>query len=109
MNTQTNNIIIIAATLLLSSTLMSGNAAAAETTSCVKTVKAEGSSAGGIAKFRKRRAKRRAESKWEKEVEENYGAKYADIDDAEIISEKFGLNSKGNTTYEVKASVNICK
>ena len=108
MNTQTNNIIIVAATLLLSSTLMSGNAAAAST-SCVKTVTAEGSSAGGIARLRNRRAKRRAERKWEKEVKEEYGAKYADIDDAKIISEKFGLNSKGNTTYRVKASVNICK
>ena len=107
MNTRTN-IIIAAATLLLSSTLMSGNAAAYNGTLC-KTIHigAEGSSAGGIAKFRNRRAKRRAISAWE-DIAKMYGPSHGDFDNATVTYTKWSQTSRGNPKYIVKASIYVC-
>lgn len=89
--------------------LMSGNAAAYNNRIVCKTIHigAEGSSAGAIAKFRKRRAKRRAISAWE-DIAKLYGPAYADFDKATVIYSKWGLTSRGNTKYTVKARIKVC-
>jgi len=96
------NATIITATLatLLITTMMSGTAAAA---SCKTiTIQASGESAGAVARFRKRRAERRAVSSWESYVANHYGKKFADIDDAQNYKVTFSLNAKGNTVATVK-------
>ena len=107
MKTRTT-LIISTATLLLSTMLISGNAAAATDCKTV-TVTASGSSAGGIAKFRKRRAERRANSAWESNVSKNHGSRYANIDKATIINSTWGQTKRGNTKYTVKASIIVCR
>ena len=98
MNTRTN-IIISLATLALSTTLMSGNAAAADCKAVM--VQASGESAGAVAKFRKRRAERRAKSAWERKIAHHYGKKFADIDDAKHFKVTFSMTAKGNTVATV--------
>ena len=97
------NATIITATLatLLTTGLMSGNAVAAECKSF--TVTASGSSAGAIAKFRKRRAERRARSSWETFVAKQYGSRFANINAAKNVHMSCGLNARGNTKCTVKA------
>jgi len=68
------------------------------------TATASGESAGTVAKFRLRRAKRRAISAWENGVEHHYGGRYADIDNAKYTPKmSCGLNDRGNTRCVVKA------
>jgi len=94
---------------LLTAGMMSGNAVAYEATTC-KTISfvASGSSAGGIAKFRKRRAERRAKSAWEKKAYDALGSKYDDFDDARIVYSYWGYTNRGNPKYTVKASIKAC-
>ena len=102
-------IITAALATLLTTGLMSGNATAYNGTTC-KTIEltASGSSAGGIAKFRNRRAKRRAESDWEKQAKHHFGPKYDDIDDATITYSKWSQTSRGNPVYTLKAKIRVC-
>ena len=90
---------------------MSGNAAAALTgTHChTITVEAEGSSAGAVAKFRDRRAERRAKSAWEKKVKKAYGSDHANIDDATITKSVKDRTLKGNAKYIIVASFKFCR
>lgn len=78
---------------------MSGTAAAADCERVI--VNASGESAGAVAKFRKRRAERRAVKSWENYVADHYGRNKADIDDAKHYSVKFSLNASGNTVATV--------
>ena len=95
-------IITITFAALLTTGLMSGNAAAA---SCsTKYVTASASSAGAIAKFRKRRAERRAKSAWEKKVAHQYGKKYANFKG----NIKFGVTSRGNTSATASGYIRVC-
>ena len=98
MNTRTN-IIISLATLALSTTLMSGNAAAADCKPVM--VQASGESAGAVAKFRKRRAERRAIRNWENHVAHHHGKKYDDADDAKHYKVTFSMNARGNIVATV--------
>ena len=102
------NATIIAMTFatLLTTSMMSGNAAATVCNSHYVT--ATGSSAGAIAKFRKRRAERRAKRAWENDVAHKYGKKYADFDEAYNRSIKFGVTSRGNTAATVSGMVTVC-
>ena len=102
------NATIIAMTFatLLSTSLMSGNAAA--TVCHTKYVTASSSSAGAIAKFRKRRAERRAKRAWENKVARQYGGKYADFDNAYSKSVKFGTTSRGNTSATASGHITVC-
>ena len=102
------NAAIIAMTFatLLSTSLMSGNAAA--TTCYTKHIVTSASSAGAIAKFRKRRAERRAKSAWENKVARQYGGKYADFDKAYGKSVRFGTTSRGNTSATVSGKITVC-
>jgi len=102
------NATIIAMTFatLLSTSLMSGNAAA--TVCHTKYVTASSSSAGAIAKFRKRRAERRAKRAWENKVARQYGGKYADFDNAYSKSVKFGTTSRGNTSATASGYITVC-
>ena len=102
-------IITAALATLLTTGLMSGTASAYQGTTC-KTVDivASGSSAGGIAKFRKRRAERRAISQWETIAKHNFGPKYDDFDDVTVIDSHWGYTSRGNPKYTVKASIKVC-
>ncbi len=102
------NATIIAMTFatLLTTSMMSGNAAA--TVCYTHYVQATGSSAGAIAKFRKRRAERRAKRAWENQVAHKYGKKYADFDDAYSTSVRFGVTSRGNTSATVSGKVTVC-
>ncbi len=99
MKTRTN-IIISLSTLALSATLLSGNAAASDDCKMIE-INASGESAGAVARFRKKRAERRAKNSWENYVIEHYGKKYADIDDAKSYKVVFSLNAKGNTVATV--------
>ena len=98
------NAAIIAMTMatLLTTGLMAGNASAAECKNF--SVKASGSSAGAIAKFRKRRAERRAKSSWETFVAKQYGSRFANVDAAKNVRMSCGLNSRGNTKCTVTAT-----
>ena len=102
------NVTIIAMTFatLLTTSLMAGNATA--TTCYTHTVTANASSAGAIAKFRKRRAERRAKSAWENKVAHKYGKQYADFDDAYSRSIRFGVTSRGNTSATATGKVTVC-
>ena len=102
------NATIIAMTFatLLTTSMMSANAEAA--TCYTKYVTASSSSAGAIAKFRKRRAERRAKSAWESKVASQYGGKYADFDNAYGKSVKFGTTSRGNTSATVSGKITVC-
>lgn len=62
-----------------------------------------GESAGAIAKFRKRRAERRAKRQWVKQVKYYHGSRYSDFDDAIYASMSCGLNERGNTRCTIKA------
>ena len=95
------NATIIAMTFatLLTTGLMSGTAAAADCKNVI--VSASGESAGAVAKFRKRRAERRAKSAWESKVAHHYGRKFDDIDDAKHYDIAFSLNARGNTVATV--------
>lgn len=107
MKARTNNIIIAAATLLLSSTLMSGNAAAGQSLTCKYIeITAVGSSAGGIARLRNRRAERRAKSDWTKQARQ-YGPKYS-YDNAIPVFSSWGQTSRGNPKLTIKAYLNVC-
>ena len=99
------NATIIAMTLatLLTTGMMSGNAAAATCTSHYVTASA--SSAGAIAKFRKRRAERRAKNAWENKVARQYGGKYADFKGHVT----FGTTSRGNTSATAKGRIVVCR
>ncbi len=99
------NTTIIAMTFatLLTTGLMAGNAAAMTCTS--HYVSATASSAGAIAKFRKRRAQRRAVNAWERKVAANYGGKYADFNG----KVRFGTNSRGNTSATATGVVVVCR
>ena len=96
------NATIIAMTFatLLTTGMMSGTAAAASCKSI--TIQASGESAGAVARFRKRRAERRAKSSWENYVAHHYGKKFADIDDAKNYKVTFSMTSRGNTVATVK-------
>lgn len=98
------NATIITMTLatLLTTGMMAGNASAAECKSF--SVKAAGSSAGAIAKFRKRRAERRARSSWETFVAKQYGTRFSNISAAKNVRTSCGLNSRGNTKCTVTAT-----
>jgi len=107
MNTRTNNIIIAAATLLLSSALMSGNAAAGTNLDCKYIeITAVGSSAGGIARLRNRRAERRAKSDWTKQARQ-YGPRYS-YDNASFVFSSWGQTSRGNPKHTIRAFLNVC-
>ena len=95
------NATIIAMTFatLLTTGLMSGTAAAADCKNVI--VSASGESAGAVAKFRKRRAERRAKSAWERKIAHHYGKKFADIDDAKHYKVTFSMTAKGNTVATV--------
>lgn len=93
-------IITLTFATLLTTGLMSGSAAAANCKSV--TVTASGASAGAVARFRKRRAKRRAERTWENLVAHHHGNKFSDIDDAKNYRIVFSLNERGNTVATVK-------
>lgn len=95
-------VIAISLAVLSTTVLMSGNAAAA---SCKDfTVKRSGESAGAVAKFRKRRAERRAKQAWEDHVVENYGRRFADFDEAKNVRVDCDLNERGNTRCTVEAT-----
>lgn len=99
------NVTIITLTFatLLTTGLMAGNAAAAQDCKNI-SVQASGESAGAVAKFRKRRALRRAEQAWEKYVAHQYGSRFADIDDAIYTKEtSCTLNARGNTQCTIVA------
>ena len=107
MKSRTNNIIIAAATLLLSSTLMSGNAAAGTQIYCKHIeIVAVGSSAGGIAKFRNRRAERRAKSDWTKQAKQ-YGPQYS-YDNATYVTPSWSRTSRGNPKHTIHAYLKVC-
>ena len=76
----------------------------AEAATCKSSVRASGESAGAVAKFRKRRAERRARNAWEKNVKFNFGSRFADIDDAKNVRMSCDLNSRGNTRCTVTAT-----
>ena len=99
-------IITAALATLLTTSMMSGNAYSK--TLC-KTIHigAEGSSAGLVAKFRKRRAKRRAIRAWE-EIAKMYGPSHGDFDNATVTFTEWSQTSRGNPKYRVKASINVC-
>ena len=99
-------IITLTFATLLTTGLMAGNAAAGPCYSY--TVDATGSSAGAVARYRKRRAKRRAESAWEKKVELLHGGQHADFDDAANTSLTIGSTSRGNTSYTAKGTITVC-
>lgn len=97
------NATIIAMTFatLLTTGMMSANAEAATCKSF--TTYASGSSAGAIAKFRKRRAERRAKASWEAGMTKKYGSQYANINAAKNVKVSCGLNARGNTKCTVSA------
>jgi len=101
-------IITAALATLLTTGMMAGNAAAYSGPLC-KTIHigAEGSSAGAIAKFRNRRAKRRAISAWE-DIAKMYGPSHSDFDNATVTYTKWSQTSRGNPKYIVKASIYVC-
>ena len=68
-----------------------------------------GSSAGAVAKFRKRRAERRAINDWEDTVTHLYGAQYADYDNALRSNITFGVTKRGNTSASVFGIVTVCR
>lgn len=94
------------ATLLMTG-LMAGNAAAAVCTTHYVTATA--SSAGAIAKFRKRRAERRAKNAWEDKVARQYGGRFADFDDASGNRVTFGTTARGNTSATAKGTITVCR
>ena len=99
------NVTLIAMTFvtLLASGAMANTADAGKYCKSINAT-ASGESAGAVAKFRLRRAKRRAISAWENGVEHYYGGRYADIDNAKYSPKmSCSLNSRGNTRCVVKA------
>ena len=99
------NATIIAMTFatLLTTGLMVGNASAATCTS--HYVSATASSAGAIARFRKRRAERRAVNAWEKKVTAQFGKNYANFKG----NVSFGTTSRGNTSATAAARIVVCR
>ena len=100
-------IITLTFATLLTTGLMAGNAAAEVCTT--HTVTASGSSAGAVAKFRKRRAKRRAVNTWESKVKNQFGGKFADFDKAAGRSLKLGSTSRGNTSATARGTITVCR
>jgi len=97
-----STLITMSLAILTASVLIPGNAAAG---SCKDfTVKRSGESAGAVAKFRKRRAERRAKQAWEDHVVENYGRRFADFDEAKNVRIDCDLNERGNTRCTVEAT-----
>ena len=92
-------IITLTFATLLTTGLMAGNAAAAQCKST--TITATGESAGAVARFRKRRAERRAVRSWERHVAHNYGKKFADVDDAKYYKVTFSMTPRGNTVATI--------
>lgn len=88
---------------LFTTSLMTGTAAAAQECKSF-SVSASGESAGAVAKFRLRRAERRAKQGWEQFVAQQYGTRFADIDKA-IYTTKMSctLNASGNTKCTIVA------
>ena len=66
------------------------------------------SSAGAVAKFRKRRAERRAIQAWEDDVERRFGGQYADFDRAIRSNLTFGFTKRGNTSATAFGIVTVC-
>ena len=100
-------IITAALATLLTAGFMSGNAAA-ETTICKDiTIKAEGSSAGGIAKFRQRRAERRAKKAWTKQAKA-YGEAYNSFSKAIDPDFVRGYTGRGNPKVTITADLKVC-
>ena len=92
---------------LLTTAMMSSNAAA--TVCDTKYVTASASSAGAIAKFRKRRAERRAKRAWEKKVAHQYGGQYANFSSAYAANVTFGVTSRGNTSAIARGIITVCR
>lgn len=85
------------------------SATPAEADTCVfREVVATASSAGGIAKLRKRRAERRAISAWEDQVTNQFGAKLANFEDSEDERIEFGVTERGNTSATVYGTIEVC-
>ena len=102
------NATIIAMTFatLLTTGLMAGNAAA--TTCSTHYVATTASSAGAIAKFRKRRAERRAKRAWVNKVTQQYGGQYANFSNAYASNVIFGVTSRGNTSATASGVITVC-
>ena len=96
-------IITLTFATLLTTGLMAGNASATVCTSHYVTATA--SSAGAIAKFRKRRAERRAVNAWEKKVTAQYGKNHANFKG----NVRFGTTSRGNTSATAAARIVVCR
>ena len=100
-------IIIMTFATLLTTAMMSSNAAA---TVCeTKYVSASASSAGAIAKFRKRRAERRAKRAWENKVAHQFGGKYANFNSAYAANVRFGVTNRGNTSATASGVITVCR
>lgn len=71
---------------------------------CLNTNVAEvGSSRGAVAKFRQRRAERRAVSQWESYVAENFGTSYADASKAIVLEKSCSASVDGLTSCRFRA------
>ena len=106
-NMKNATIITAALATLLTTGLMSGNAVAGATVCKDITIKVEGSSAGGIAKFRQRRAERRAKKAWAKEAKA-YGPAYNSFSKAININVDRGFTGRGNPKVTITADVRVC-
>lgn len=71
---------------------------------CKSAIRASGESAGAVAKFRKRRAERRAKGEWEQKVRFEHGGRFADFDSAKNVKFSCDLNARGNTRCTIVAT-----
>ena len=71
---------------------------------CKSVIVGTGESAGAVAKFRKRRALRRAKSEWVKQVKIHFGSKFANLSNAEGDKDSCTLTKRGNTRCVIRAT-----
>lgn len=67
------------------------------------TVTATGSSAGAVAKFRKRRALRRAKASWGVFVSQRFGTDFRKFSKGKSQRTSCKLNARGNTECNIRA------